>query len=105
MHGKYVLTHTSTDAQSPEALYVSDIILLPASVQLPDGLSFQLGLQRGPAGPPHFPEIYAVRQSEGEGDSGSELRIKSSVPGILIPVSRGESSSLVTKANLLAWLF
>ena len=48
-------TYTSTDAQSPEALYVSDVTLLPASVQLPTSSTLQLGLQRA-----HFPAIHAV---------------------------------------------
>ena len=58
----------------------SDFILLPASVQLPTSLTLQLGLQRGPAGVPHFPVIHVARRSAGEGNSGSELRIGSSVP-------------------------
>ena len=95
-------TYTSTDVQSPDALYFSGVILLPASVQLPTSLTLQLGLQRGPAESPHFPTIHVVRQSAGEGNSGSELRIRFSIPDLLIPLSRGQSSIRIVKAKF--WL-
>ena len=92
-------TYTSADAQSPEALYVSDITLLSVSVQLPTSLTLHLGLQRGPTEAPHFPAIHVVRRSAGEENFGSKLRIKSSVPRFLMPVSRGRSSSRFSKAT------
>ena len=80
--------YTSTDSLSPEALYVSDVILLPASVQLSTSLTLHLGLQRDPAGAPRFLAIHVVRQRRtGEGNSSSELRTRSSVPRLLSPVS------------------
>ena len=54
------LTYTFTDAQLSEPLYISDVTLLQASMQLSTSLTLWLGLQRGPVGGPHFPEIHVV---------------------------------------------
>ena len=97
-------SYTFTGTHSPEALCVSDVIRLPSFVQLSTSLILQLRLQQGPAEAPHFPETHAVRRNAREGNSGSELRIRSSFSGLLIPVSRGQSISRITEAVFLAWL-
>ena len=61
------LMYNSTDAPSPETLYISDIIILRASVQLYTSFALQLGLQRGPKGSYTFRQSMRYVEARGKG--------------------------------------